>query len=85
MKTPNKKFVNRVLGTMDYLARVDSGDGLTNIDAAININLAICNEVAQDVWDCADRENFCDDDVRMAIGRVLCKRLGITEPAEVIG
>ena len=73
----NEKFVENVLGVMDMLAGVDSGSGFADSEAAIKINLAICDEVAQDVWDCADRENFNDDDVRLAVGRVLMKKLGI--------
>lgn len=36
----------------------------------------IYDEVAQDLHECAD-ENWNDDDIRLAIGRVLCKKLEI--------
>ena len=81
MKTnkPDKKFVDSVLAVMDGIGFVAEGGGYTDIESTIKINLAICDEVAQDVWDTADREAFNEDDVRFAVGRVLRKRLGIPE------
>jgi len=35
----------------------------------------IVKAVMQDVWETADRDNWNDDDVRLAIGRVLCDKL----------
>lgn len=37
----------------------------------------IMSDVIQDVDECADSEDWNIDDVRLAIGRVLCTRLGI--------
>jgi hypothetical protein len=37
----------------------------------------IVEDVAQDIYESADREEWDCDDVRMAVGRVLSKRLGI--------
>lgn len=37
----------------------------------------IMSDVIQDVDECADSEYWNIDDVRLAIGRVLCARLGI--------
>ena len=37
---------------------------------------AIVDDVIEDVECCAD-ENYNEDDVRLAIGRVLCEKLGI--------
>lgn len=37
----------------------------------------IMPDVIQDVEECADSEDWNIDDVRLAIGRVLCTRLGI--------
>jgi len=34
-------------------------------------------EIAQDIYETADREYWSADDVRLAFGRVLCKHLGI--------
>lgn len=79
MSKPDKKFVAAVRETMDYLAQIDSGNGYADSESAIRINEAICKEVAQDVWDTADRNGFSEGDVHLAIGRVLCKRLGIPE------
>lgn len=38
---------------------------------------AILPEVEKDVKETADKDNWNEDDVRLAIGRVLCDRLGI--------
>lgn len=37
----------------------------------------IIDDVYEDVATCADQENWNEDDVRLAVGRVLCDRLGI--------
>lgn len=38
---------------------------------------AILPDVIADVNECADAEDWNEDDVRLAIGRVLCWKLGI--------
>ena len=38
---------------------------------------AILDKVAQDVDECADPDEWNEDDVRLAVGRVLCEALGI--------
>ena len=38
---------------------------------------AILPDVIADVDECADAEDWNEDDVRLAIGRVLCGKLGI--------
>lgn len=38
---------------------------------------AILTDVIADVNECADAEDWNEDDVRLAIGRVLCWKLGI--------
>lgn len=38
---------------------------------------AILDKVAQDVEECADPKEWNEDDVRLAVGRVLCEALGI--------
>ncbi len=38
---------------------------------------AILTDVIADVNECADAENWNEDDVRLAIGRVLISRMGI--------
>lgn len=37
----------------------------------------IIDDVYEDVATCADQEKWNEDDVRLAVGRVLCDRLGI--------
>lgn len=37
----------------------------------------IVEDVAQDIYETADRENWDEDDIRLAVGRVLCKKLNI--------
>lgn len=38
---------------------------------------AIIDDVVRDVDECADSKNWNEDDVKLAVGRVLCERLGI--------
>lgn len=38
---------------------------------------AVVDDVAQDIWETADRDFWNDDDVRLAFGRALMKRIGI--------
>ena len=52
---------------------------VTDIDYAHKIATTISDDVAQDVCDCADREHWSIGDVRLGIGRVLVKALGIEE------
>lgn len=41
------------------------------------ISKSILDDVVADVQECADNEEWNEDDVRLAVGRVLCTRLGI--------
>ena len=45
-------------------------------DYAMYITEEIIDDVLRDVTECADAD-YSDDDVRYAIGRVLCEKLGI--------
>jgi len=66
-----------------------SPDYIVDIICDMNINGAISQdyirpiadnfveEIAQDIYETADREYWSADDVRLAFGRVLCKHLGI--------
>lgn len=45
---------------------------------------AILNDVVKDVRECADNDAWNEDDVRLAVGRVLCARLGIDKDGEPI-
>lgn len=40
---------------------------------------SIADDVVQNVRETADPEEWNEDDIRLAVGRVLCDRLGITE------
>lgn len=40
---------------------------------------SIAEDVVQNVQETADPEEWNEDDIRLAVGRVLCDRLGITE------
>ena len=40
---------------------------------------SIADDVVQNVQETADPEEWNEDDIRLAVGRVLCDRLGITE------
>lgn len=79
MDKPSEEFVEAVITMMDIGNRTDNSTGFISSDYAPVIINALADDVAQDVWETADRENFNDDDVRMAVGRVLMKRLGIEQ------
>lgn len=47
-------------------------------DAYDKIACLLWDDVLQDVKECSEfPDKFNDDDVRMALGRVLCRRLGV--------
>jgi len=49
-------------------------------DAYDRIACLLWSDVLQDVKECSEfPKRFNDDDVRMAIGRALCKKLGLEE------
>lgn len=52
-------------------------DGPISEDYIRPIAENIVEDVAQDIYETADREEWNNDDVRLAIGRVLCKKLKI--------
>ena len=68
LRTDLKYTVNHLLTqsvSEDYVSQVED---------------AIFEDVLWDVWECSgvrDGENYSDDDVRMAIGRVLLKRFSL--------
>lgn len=72
----NKKFVKKVRRNMDRINYSGYGTSIISDDYSRYIFDAIEEEVAQDIKECA-AEEFNDDDVRLAVGRVLMKRLGI--------
>lgn len=52
-------------------------DGPISEDYIRPIAEKIVEDVAQDIYETADREEWNSDDVRLAVGRVLCKKLKI--------
>jgi hypothetical protein len=52
-------------------------DGPISQDYIRPIAESIVEDVAQDIYETADREEWNSDDVRLAVGRVLCKKLNI--------
>lgn len=52
-------------------------DGPISEDYILPIAEKIVEDVAQDIYETADREEWNSDDVRLAVGRVLCKKLKI--------
>ena len=52
-------------------------NGLISANYIKQIAYKIAEDVAQDIYETADREDWNCDDVRLAFGRVLCKKLKI--------
>lgn len=76
------KIYNEIGTSKDYLVELigayeDSLLGGISRDYSKSIAEAIADDVARDVHETADHEDWCIDDVRLAVGRVLCKRLNI--------
>lgn len=65
----------------DYLVALIEGmnlNGPISQDYIGEIAQRIANDVAKDIYETADRDDWGSDDVRLAVGRVLCKRLHIS-------
>lgn len=77
----SRKSYCRLLGiSPDYLVRTICGmniNGPISQDYIRPIAEKIVERVAQDIYETADQEDWSTDDVRLAVGRVLCARLGI--------
>lgn len=76
----NKSYCRLIGVSPDHLADIIcemNVNGLIPQDYIHPIAEAITEAVAQDIYESADPSEWNDDDVRLAIGRVLCKRLGI--------
>lgn len=54
-----------------------SPEGFIASDYILPIAEKIASAVAQDIYDTADQDGWNLDDLRLAVGRVLCDRLGI--------
>lgn len=62
----------------DLVADKENGtDGAISHDYSRNIAFALSDDIACDLHASADHEDWSMDDVRLAFGRVLCKRLNI--------
>lgn len=61
---------------VDIICELDI-DGPISQDHIRPIAESIIEDVAQDIYETADREEWDSDDVRIAVGRVLCKKLNI--------
>ena len=70
------KFVSLVRKNMERINQSGYGLSIISDDYSDSIFDLIQDEVAEDVYTAAERK-FNDDDVRLAVGRVLVKHLGI--------
>lgn len=62
----------------DMICEQENGvNGAISRDYSKSIADAIADAVARDIHETADHEDWGMDDVRLAVGRVLCKRLHI--------
>lgn len=52
-------------------------EGAISRDYSRDIAFALSDDIARDIHECADHEDWNFDDVRLAFGRVLCEKLGI--------
>lgn len=76
----NKSYCRLIGVSPDHLTDIICEMNVRNLipdDYIQPIAEAITEAVAQDIYESADPSEWNDDDVRLAIGRVLCKRLGI--------
>ena len=76
------KIYKEIGTSKDYLVELigayeDSLLGGISRDYSKSIAEAIADDVARDVHETADHEDWDIDDVRLAVGRVLCKRMNI--------
>lgn len=64
----------------DYLVDIMQDmnrNGLVSEDYIRPIAEKIVEDVAEDIYESADQDDWSEDDVRLAVGRVLCKKLRI--------
>lgn len=90
MTTKKRIQIYRSLGFIgigdgrDYIAALiadkeQGTSGAISSDYSRDIGYALADEIAADLNECADPEDWGMDDVRLAFGRVLCKRLGVIQ------
>lgn len=64
----------------DLIAEKENGmEGAISRDYSRDIAYALSDDIARDLWECADHEDWDIDDVRLAFGRVLCAKLGVIQ------
>ena len=62
----------------DLIADKENGtNGAISADYSKAIGYALADDIANDLYETADHEDWSMDDVRLSFGRVLCKRLNI--------
>lgn len=69
----NMNFKKAAVATIITMSLKDA----VSYDYAEAIKEAIVDDVLADVNECADNREWNSDDVKLATGRVLCKKLGI--------
>lgn len=72
----DSKFVTLIRKDIDRINQTGFGLSIISDDYSDHIFDLIQDEVAEDVYTAAGRE-YNDDDIRLAVGRILVKRLGI--------
>ena len=64
----------------DLVADKENGtDGAISRDYSRDIAFALSDDIARDLHESADHEDWSMDDVRLAFGRVLCAKLGVIQ------
>ena len=64
----------------DLVADVeDDMHGAISHDYSRDIAFALSDDIARDLHESADHEDWSMDDVRLAFGRVLCAKLGVIQ------
>ena len=72
----NEKFVKNVRESMDCINQSGYGFSVISDDYVNDIFDLIEKEVAEDIY-CTAGFRYNDSDVRLAVGRVISKRLGL--------
>lgn len=73
----SRSYLTELIGEHD-----DSVLGGVSRDYSSDIAWAISDDVARDLHECADHEDWNIDDVRLAVGRVLCAKLGVIQQGD---
>lgn len=57
--------------------------GPISVDYISGIAENCYEDILRDLWECADHEDWCNDDLRLALGRALTNKLGIGTACEL--